>query len=134
MEESKTTSRIHPVFTTAAVALVVVSLAGLAAVTGLLPRSHSAPDIHITTPRDKLPFVGNPPSGAAQPAAPGATAAGHASSPTMPAHQSAIKSQRVPAARAGTPTRLPAQQQLMNDAAIGAEGEPWLEAVKPAMA
>ena len=44
METIKTaTSRIHPLMAAAAVSVVVVSLAGTAAITGLLPSSHSAP-------------------------------------------------------------------------------------------
>jgi hypothetical protein len=45
MEAIKTTnSRIHPLMAAAAVSVIVVSLAGTAAVTGLLPSSHSAPE------------------------------------------------------------------------------------------
>jgi uncharacterized protein YcfJ len=39
-----TTSRIHPLMAAAAVSVIVVSLAGTAAVTGLLPSSHGAPE------------------------------------------------------------------------------------------
>jgi uncharacterized protein YcfJ len=44
MEAIKTTQRIHPLMATAAVSVIVLSLAGTAAVTGLLPSSHSAPE------------------------------------------------------------------------------------------
>ncbi|MFS2216903.1 glycine zipper 2TM domain-containing protein [Telluria sp. Tellsp104] len=45
METIKTaTSRIHPLVAAAAVSVIVVSLAGTAAITGLLPSSHSAPE------------------------------------------------------------------------------------------
>jgi uncharacterized protein YcfJ len=45
MEATKTTnSRIHPLMAAAAVSVIVVSLAGTAAVTGLLPSSHGAPE------------------------------------------------------------------------------------------
>jgi uncharacterized protein YcfJ len=44
METTKTTSRIHPLTAAAAVSVIVVSLAGTAAITGLLPSSHSAPE------------------------------------------------------------------------------------------
>jgi uncharacterized protein YcfJ len=47
MEAIKTTQRIHPLMATAAVSVIVVSLAGAAAITGLLPSSHGAPE---TTP------------------------------------------------------------------------------------
>jgi len=39
------TSRIHPLMAAAAVSVVVVSLTGAAAITGLLPNSNSAPDV-----------------------------------------------------------------------------------------
>lgn len=70
MEATKRTSRIHPLYAAAAVSLIVVSLAGTAAITGLLPSSHSAPDISITTPQNKLvamPSIAS--QGAAVPAA-----------------------------------------------------------------
>lgn len=44
METIKTTARIHPLMAAAAVSVIVVSLAGAAAITGLLPSSHGAPD------------------------------------------------------------------------------------------
>jgi hypothetical protein len=53
MEVRKMMSRIHPVFAAAGIALIVVSLAGIASLAGLLPRSHSVPDIDITTARAK---------------------------------------------------------------------------------
>ncbi|MDK6078526.1 hypothetical protein [Massilia varians] len=39
------TSRIHPLMAAAAVSVVIVSLTGAAAITGLLPNSNSAPDV-----------------------------------------------------------------------------------------
>src|SRR5450830_96936 len=42
MESIKTASRIHPLMAAAAVSVVIVSLAGTAAITGLLPSSHGA--------------------------------------------------------------------------------------------
>jgi len=47
MDAIKTTQRIHPLMAAAAVSVIVVSLAGAAAITGLLPSSHGAPE---TTP------------------------------------------------------------------------------------
>jgi outer membrane lipoprotein SlyB len=41
MEEKKTSNRIHPLVAGAAVSVMLVSLVGVAAVTGLLPTSHS---------------------------------------------------------------------------------------------
>ena len=49
MEAIKTTQRIHPLMATAAVSVIVLSLAGTAAVTGLLPSSHSAPETPLAT-------------------------------------------------------------------------------------
>jgi uncharacterized protein YcfJ len=49
MEAIKTTQRIHPLMATAAVSVIVLSLAGTAAVTGLLPSSHSAPEKPLAT-------------------------------------------------------------------------------------
>ncbi|HEU4373709.1 MAG TPA: glycine zipper 2TM domain-containing protein [Telluria sp.] len=43
MESIKTARRIHPLMAAAAVSVVIVSLAGTAAITGLLPTSHGAP-------------------------------------------------------------------------------------------
>lgn len=42
MESIKTASRIHPLMAAAAVSVVIVSLAGTAAITGLLPNSRGA--------------------------------------------------------------------------------------------
>ena len=42
METIKTATRIHPLMAAAAVSVIAVSLAGTAAITGLLPSSHSA--------------------------------------------------------------------------------------------
>lgn len=43
METIRTTNRIHPIMAAAAVSVIVVSLAGTAAITGILPSSHSEP-------------------------------------------------------------------------------------------
>jgi outer membrane lipoprotein SlyB len=50
MEEKKTSNRIHPLMAGAAVSVMLVSLAGVAAVTGLIPNSHStsAPTTALT--------------------------------------------------------------------------------------
>lgn len=42
--ETTTTNRIHPLMAAAAVSVIVVSLTGAAAITGLLPTSKSAPE------------------------------------------------------------------------------------------
>jgi hypothetical protein len=41
MESNKTATRLHPLMAAAAVSVVIVSLAGTAAITGLLPNSHA---------------------------------------------------------------------------------------------
>ena len=41
MEENKTSNRIHPLVAGAAVSVMLVSLVGVAAITGLIPSSHS---------------------------------------------------------------------------------------------
>ena len=63
METTKTTSRIHPLTAAAAVSVIVVSLAGTAAITGLLPNSHGAPEAGATTAQTN-------PASAAAPALP----------------------------------------------------------------
>jgi hypothetical protein len=49
METIKTTARIHPLMAAAAVSVIVVSLAGAAAITGMLPSSHGAPEAAAAT-------------------------------------------------------------------------------------
>ena len=58
MESIKTTARIHPLMAAAAVSVIVVSLAGAAAITGILPSSHGAQE----------PAAASMPLAAAQPA------------------------------------------------------------------
>lgn len=60
MEARKMMSRIHPVFAAAGIALIVFSLAGVASLAGVLPRSHSVPDIDITTARAKHARIDTP--------------------------------------------------------------------------
>jgi uncharacterized protein YcfJ len=44
METTQTTNRIHPIMAAAAASVIIVSLTGAAAITGLLPNSKSAPE------------------------------------------------------------------------------------------
>lgn len=44
METTQTTNRIHPIMAAAAASVIIVSLTGAAAITGLLPSSKSAPE------------------------------------------------------------------------------------------
>ncbi|WP_307729934.1 glycine zipper 2TM domain-containing protein [Massilia sp. H6] len=46
METTARLNRIHPLMAAAAVSVVIVSLTGAAAITGLMPSSNSAPDAH----------------------------------------------------------------------------------------
>lgn len=50
MEENRTSKRIHPLMAGAAISVMLVSLTGVAAITGLIPNSHStaAPESTIT--------------------------------------------------------------------------------------
>ena len=50
MEKIPTVStRIHPLMAAAAVSVIVLSVAGTAAITGILPNSHSAPEPQLST-------------------------------------------------------------------------------------
>ena len=69
METTKTTSRIHPLTAAAAVSVIVVSLAGTAAITGLLPSSHSAPEAGANTAQVNPAYSGAPTAAPALPMA-----------------------------------------------------------------
>ena len=69
METTKTTSRIHPLTAAAAVSVIVVSLAGTAAITGLLPSSHSAPEPGANTAQVNPAYSGAPTAAPALPMA-----------------------------------------------------------------
>jgi uncharacterized protein YcfJ len=57
MESIRTASRIHPLMAAAAASVIMLSVAGTAAITGLLPTSHSepAPALSSTAPLASLP-------------------------------------------------------------------------------
>jgi len=74
METTKTTSRIHPLTAAAAVSVIVVSLAGTAAITGLLPNSHSAPEAGATTAQTNPAYAAAPTAAPALPMAADAAA------------------------------------------------------------
>jgi hypothetical protein len=85
MEAIKTTTnRIHPLMAAAAASVIIVSLAGTAAITGALPSSHSAPEPALLTsqaavpaypgavaPQAMLQGAQQVPAGYAQPVTPG---------------------------------------------------------------
>jgi uncharacterized protein YcfJ len=62
MEAIKTTTnRIHPLVAAAAASVIVVSLVGTAAITGILPSSHSAPEAALLTAQAPSPaYPGQP--------------------------------------------------------------------------
>lgn len=62
METIRTATRIHPLIAAAAVSVIIVSFAGAAAITGLLPSSHGAPEAQ------PMPLTPEPASLSAMPA------------------------------------------------------------------
>jgi uncharacterized protein YcfJ len=59
MESIKTaTNRIHPLMAAAAASVIIVSLAGTAAITGVLPSSHSAPEAAMPTTQVAPAYAG----------------------------------------------------------------------------
>jgi hypothetical protein len=78
MNTTATTSRIHPLMATAAVSVIIVSLTGAAAITGMLPSSRSAPEPQaVMTPTAGMPLAaplaaGQYQTAAALPSAPAA--------------------------------------------------------------
>jgi uncharacterized protein YcfJ len=93
--ESPSLNRIHPLMATAAVSVIIVSLTGAAAITGLLPTSKSAPEPQVAA-------VGAASSPYAQPAAPLAGPMA-ASMPVAPAPAGAQMAGPVMAAAAPAP-------------------------------
>lgn len=90
MESIKTSNRIHPLIAAAAVAVLLVSLVGVAAITGILPTSHSS-----NAPTASMPAPASPDS-----TAPGMTAPADprvAANQTMPANPRVATNQTMPA-------------------------------------
>lgn len=90
METGKTSNRIHPLVATAAVAVTLASLAAIAAVTGLIPDSHSnnAPIAALTTPSSNTTAEVPPapaPEPTHRPASRHTSARTHAAPPPAPA-------------------------------------------------
>jgi uncharacterized protein YcfJ len=72
MESIRTAPRIHPLMAAAAVSVVIVSLAGAAAITGLLPSSHgavapAAPQLSAVAPAPMTLVAAAPQQYAAEP-------------------------------------------------------------------
>ena len=108
MEAIKTSTRIHPLTAAAAVSVIIVSLAATAAITGLLPSSHGAPEPAQPVSASPAGYVYGPaaaapvaPSAAAPAAyAPAAPAMYATAAPAMPAQypmQAAVPVAAVPA-------------------------------------
>jgi uncharacterized protein YcfJ len=78
METIRTAAtRIHPVMAIAAVSVILVSLTGVAAITGMLPTSHGAPDAQVSSVAPAAqPYVAT--AAAPMPAQAGAQLAGTA--------------------------------------------------------
>ena len=74
METTKTTSRIHPLMAAAAGSVIVVSLAGAAAITGILPSSHSAPEAGAPSAQTNPAYAAAPTAAPALPMAADGTA------------------------------------------------------------
>ena len=96
--ETTTTNRIHPLMAAAAASVIVVSLTGAAAITGLLPTSKSAPE-------PGMPLAAASPH--AMPQAGMQVPAGYVAQPGQMAPVSANGQQLVPAM---VPAMVPAQQ------------------------
>ena len=86
METTKTTSRIHPLMATAAVSVIVVSLAGAAAITGILPSSHSAPEAGAPSAQTNPAYAAAPTAAPALPMAADAATAPQGLQPTQGAY------------------------------------------------
>jgi uncharacterized protein YcfJ len=71
MEIPRIANRIHPVMAAAAVSVIIVSLAGAAAITGILPSSHGAPESQMNTLPPQTPAYALAPAGAPGQMAPG---------------------------------------------------------------
>lgn len=93
--ENTTTNRIHPLMAAAAASVIIVSLTGAAAITGLLPTSKSAPE-------QAMPLAAASPY-----AMPQAPVNGYAVQPGQMAPVAAAGQQLVPAM---VPAMVPAQQ------------------------
>lgn len=100
METIRTTTRIHPLMAAAAVSVIVVSLAGTAAITGILPSSHSEP-----TPMSPQAMTGYvQPAG--YPAALGAPVAAQVATGMVPAAPAMVPANYVQAAQPLQPAQL----------------------------
>lgn len=104
METIRTTNRIHPLMAAAALSVIMVSMAGTAAITGLLPSSHSEPV--PPAPQATASYGVQP---AAYPAAMGAPVAAQvATGAVMPAAPMMVPATYVQAVQPVQPQPVPA--------------------------
>ena len=112
METTKTTSRIHPLTAAAAVSVIVVSLAGTAAITGLLPSSHSAPDTSANTAQVNPAYAGAP---TAAPALPMAAEAPQGTQPQAAYAQPATGAYAQPAVASAQPAPVVIKETVIKE-------------------
>ena len=135
MENIKSTTRMHPLIATAAVAVILVSAVGVAAITGVLPTSHSSnsPIASIAAPTSPIPTpsasLAAPPSTVTNsPAVTAQTGASGAAHEAAPANRPAA-----PVTRHRAPRPAPAvaaQHQCDNCGRVEAV-QPIQQAAKP---
>lgn len=94
METNNTSNRIHPLMAAAAVSVLLVSLVGVAAITGVIPNSHSsaAPTAALSAPAATTPAAALAPAASADAKVAADNVvnppAKHVAAPVAPAHQS----------------------------------------------
>jgi uncharacterized protein YcfJ len=88
METTKITTRIHPLMAAAAVSVIVVSLAGTAAITGMLPSSHGASEPVVLNTAQTMPAAG---SAAALPGVPATYAVAPTQQPMQPGYAQPVQ-------------------------------------------
>lgn len=116
MDGTKTANRIHPLVAGAAVAVMLVSLTGVAAMTGLLPTSHSSNAPAEASAAQPVATVAQAAPAATAPAA-SAPAASLADSDTAPTHSEKKPAAPVKhhnAASHSTPQARPASSNVAN--------------------
>jgi outer membrane lipoprotein SlyB len=69
METNRSANRIHPLMAAAAISVIIASLAGAAAITGILPSSHGANDAQSSAMPPAATAYNGSPAGTAEPLA-----------------------------------------------------------------
>jgi uncharacterized protein YcfJ len=130
MEAIKTTARIHPLMAAAAVSVIVVSLAGTAAITGLLPSSRGASEtpVAVAQAAPALPLAAAGMAAGMQPAAyvqPAAQPAAYAQAAPAPVIIKETVIKEVPVRAAPKPRPVSHQRTYVrNDAPAYVEPAP----------